>query len=172
MIKELGLPREALVNLIVRDREALLPRGSTVVENGDELHLLVRRETRREIGRLTTLWREGPLETPIQPAIGVRGSPQIFSVRPTRPSDGDTGAPAELGGIQVARILRTRSDVAAAVVVLADGRFAVTGPDLIAMGGRRNLARWCVERAERLADSPQDRAWLQEAIGVIDTPAL
>ena len=32
MIKALGLPRESLVNLIVRDGEAMLPRGSTVVE--------------------------------------------------------------------------------------------------------------------------------------------
>ena len=44
MVKELGLPRDALINLIVRDGEALLPRGSTIVEAGDELHILVRRE--------------------------------------------------------------------------------------------------------------------------------
>lgn len=172
MIKELGLPREALVNLIVRAGEALLPRGSTAIESGDELHLLVRRETRREIAQLTTLWREGPIERPALPRIGVRGSPQIFSVRPTRPADGDTGAPASIGGVEVVRVLRTRSDVPAAVVVLADGRFAVTGPRLIAMGGRRNLARWCSERAERSSTNAQDRAWLQEAIGVIDAPAL
>jgi cell volume regulation protein A len=172
MIKELGLPREALVNLIVRDGEAILPRGSTVIEPGDELHLLVRRESRSSIDRLTLTWREGPLEVPAAPRIGLRGSPQVFSVRPTRPADGDTGAPTEVAGIEVARILRTRSDVPAAVVVLADGRFAVTGPDLIASGGRRNLARWCAERAERPAISPQDRAWLQEAIGVIDVPGM
>ncbi len=62
--------------------------------------------------------------------------------------------------------------LAAAVVVLADGRFAVTGPDLVALGGRRHLARWCSERAERPSTSAQDRAWLQEAIGVIDAPGL
>ena len=44
----------------------------------------------------------------------------------------------------------------------------MTGPDLIAVGGRRNLTRWCAERAERKSISPQDRAWLQDAIGVID----
>jgi cell volume regulation protein A len=172
MIKELGLPREALVNLIVRDREAILPRGSTVIEPGDELHLLVRRESRGGIDRLTRTWREGPLEVPTAPRIGLRGSPQVFSVRPTRDGDGDTGAPEEISGIEVARVLRTRSDVPAAVVVLADGRFAVTGPDLIASGGRRHLARWCAERAERPTTSPQDRAWLQEAIGVIDVPGM
>ena len=57
MIKELGLPREALINLIVRDEQALLPRGSTVIEADDELHLLVRRENRNEIARLIETWR-------------------------------------------------------------------------------------------------------------------
>jgi len=172
MVKSLGLPREALVNLIVRDHEAVLPRGSTVVEAGDEIHLLVRRESRGEIAEITRRWREGPIEEPAALAITMRGSPQVFSVRPTRPADGDTGAPVELGGVPVAGIMRTRSDVPAAVAVLVDGRFAVTGPDLIATGGRRNLARWCTERAERSNTSDQDRAWLQEAIGVIDAPGV
>ncbi|MDQ3102374.1 MAG: potassium/proton antiporter [Actinomycetota bacterium] len=172
MVKELGLPREALINLIVRDGEAVLPRGSTVVEPGDEIHLLVRRETRGAIGELTRRWREGPIDRPAAPPIAVRGSPQVFSVRPTRPDDGDTGAPERIGGVQVARILRTRSDVPSAVVVLVDGRFAITGPKLIALGGRRNLSRWAAERAERASTSAQDRSWLQEAIGVIDAPNI
>jgi potassium/hydrogen antiporter len=172
MIKELGLPRKALINLIVRDEQALLPRGSTVVAAGDELHLLVRRETRNEITRLIETWREGPIEGPPTLPIGVRGSPAIFSVRPTRASDGDTGNPRTVDGVAVAVSLRTRSDVPAAIVVLVDGRFAVTGPDLIAVGGRRNMTRWCAERADRKTTSPQDRAWLQEAIGTIDVPAL
>jgi cell volume regulation protein A len=172
MIKTLGLPRESLVNLIVRDGEALLPRGSTVVEQGDEIHLLVRRENRRSIGALTRRWRDGPLDQPTAPSIGVRGSPQIFSVRPTRAEDGDTGAPSHVSGIDVAAVLRSRPDVAAAVTVLVDGRFAVTGPELIAVGGRRNLSRWCRERAERAVTSDQERAWLQEAVGVIGAPNL
>ncbi len=172
MIRELGLPREALINLIVRDEQALLPRGSTVIEADDELHLLVRRENRNEIARLIETWRSGPIEGPPTLPIGIRGSPAIFSVRPTRSSDGDTGTPTAVDGVEVALTLRTRPDVPASIVVLVDGRFAVTGPDLIAVGGRRNLARWCAERAERLSTSPQDRAWLQEAIGAIDAPAL
>jgi cell volume regulation protein A len=172
MVKELGLPRESLVNLIVREGEALLPRGSTTIEAGDELHLLVRRESRREINRLIRTWREGPIEVPAPPVIELRGSPQVFSVRPTRPEDGDTGNPVAVNGTPVARVLRTRPDKPAAIAILADGRLAVTGPDLIAAGGRRHLTRWCAERAERHAATPQDRAWLQEAIGVIDTPAL
>jgi potassium/hydrogen antiporter len=171
LIKELGLPREALINLMVRDGEAVLPRGSTSVAAGDELHILVRRENRREIDRLVRTWREGPIVGLPTLRISGRGSPAIFSVRPTRESDGDTGAPTSVDGTGVAATLRSRSDIPAAVVALVDGRFAVTGPDLIAVGGRRNLARWCAERAERRTTDPQDRAWLQEAIGAIDAPA-
>ncbi|HET6831735.1 MAG TPA: potassium/proton antiporter, partial [Solirubrobacterales bacterium] len=172
MVKELGLPRQALVNIIVRDGQALLPRGSTVIAGGDELHLLVRRERHAEISRLIESWHAGPLPEPPRLPIGLRGSPAIFSVRPTRPGDGDTGAPDVVDGVAVAMTLRSRSDVPAAVVVLADGRFAVTGPDLIAVGGRRTLAGWCAKRAVQASISAQDRAWLQEAIGTIDAPDL
>ncbi len=172
MVKELGLPRDALVNLIVREGEALPPRGSTVIEAGDELHLLIRREAREVVGELTTAWRNGPIgELPLS-ELGVRGAPQVFSVRPTRAGDGDTGTPARVGGVEVARVLRTRSDRSAAVVALMDGRFAVTDPELIALGGRRALARWCVSRADRERISPQERAWWQEAVGVLNAPAL
>lgn len=170
MVKRLGLPREALVNLIVRDGEALLPRGSTVVEADDELHVLVNGRTRREVDRVTQTWRDGPIERPEEIPIALSGAPQVFSVRRTRPGDGDTGAPERVFGIEVAAVLRARSDVAAAVAVVADGRFAITGPDLIAVGGRRVLARWCAARAAREGLSEQDRAWLQEAIGVINAP--
>ena len=169
-VKDLGLPREALVNLIVRRGEAVLPRGSTIIDPGDEIHVLVRRETRREVGRLTRRWREGPIERPPVVPIGLRASPQVFSVRPTRPEDGDTGAPKAINGVEVIRVLRTRPDEPAAIVVLADGRFGVTGPRLVAVGGRLNLIRWCNERADRPKVTPQDRAWLQECIGVIDAP--
>jgi cell volume regulation protein A len=172
MIKDLGLPRQALVSVIVRDGQALLPRGSTMIAGDDELHVLVRRERHGEIERLLETWRDGPIPGPQKLPIGLRGSPAIFSVRPTRPDDGDTGDPATVDGIEVALTLRTRSDVPAAVVVLADGRFAVTGPDLIAVGGRQTLSRWCTRRARGEAVSPQDRAWLQEAIGTIDAPDL
>ena len=171
-VKELGLPREALVNLIVRQGTALPPRGSTMIEAGDELHLLIRREARETVGALTSRWRKGPVGEPPLATLGVRGAPSIFTVRPTRTADGDTAAPAALDGVDVARILRSRSDQLSAVVALMDGRFAVTAPDVIALGGRRALARWCVERADRVATTPQERAWLQEAVGVLNAPAM
>ncbi len=171
-VKELGLPRDALVNVIVRGGEALPPRGSTVIEADDELHLLIRREARQQVGRLVSLWRKGPIgEKPLSELVP-RGSPQIFSVRPSAPEDGDTGNPERLDEVEVARVLRTRSDRAASVVALADGRFAVADPDIVALGGRRALARWCVERADRPETSPQERSWWQEAVGVLNAPAL
>jgi len=172
MVKELGLPRNALVNLIVRDREAIPPRGSTVIEAGDELHLLIRREARAEVDRLTERWRTGPIGLKPLPELGVRGSPAVFSVRPPTPDDGDPGAPRRLAGIDVARVLRSSSTRTAAVSVLHDGRFAVTTPDLVAIGGRRALAHWSGERAERTEIRPQERAWWQEVVGVLNAPAL
>ena len=58
-VRELELPREALVNVIVRDGHAIPPRGSTELHEGDELHILVRSELRDEVEALTEKWREG-----------------------------------------------------------------------------------------------------------------
>jgi cell volume regulation protein A len=56
-VRELGLPREALVSVIVREGEAIPPRGSTRVEGGDRLHLLVRQEHANDVIALTERWR-------------------------------------------------------------------------------------------------------------------
>src|SRR4051812_26792972 len=41
-VGELGLPRDALLNVIVRGEQAIPPRGSTLVAAGDRLHVIVR----------------------------------------------------------------------------------------------------------------------------------
>ena len=56
-VRELGLPRDALVAVIVRDGEAVPPRGSTLIEDGDRLYVLSRRESRRAVERLFDAWR-------------------------------------------------------------------------------------------------------------------
>ena len=56
-VRELELPRDALVAVIVRDGEALPPRGSTQIERGDRLYVLSRRESRRTVERLFDDWR-------------------------------------------------------------------------------------------------------------------
>jgi cell volume regulation protein A len=59
-VRELGLPRDdALVTLIVRDNEAVPPRGSSVIHAGDYLNILVRREAAPLLPGLFDRWRSG-----------------------------------------------------------------------------------------------------------------
>jgi potassium/hydrogen antiporter len=165
MVRELGLPREALLNVIVRDGRAIPPRGSTEVREGDELHILVRGELREEVEELTRQWHRGPVGTPPPEAVPRRGS-QVFTVRPGG-EIADPSAPKQIDGIAVAAILRSRRDRNSALTVLADGRYAITTETLVAMGSRQALARWCERRAGRAGDDPSERAWWQEAIGAL-----
>lgn len=165
LVRELGLPREALLNVIVRDGRAIPPRGSTEVREGDELHILVRGELREEVEELTRQWHQGPVGTPPPEAVPRRGS-QVFTVRPGG-EIADPSAPREIDGIAVAAILRSRRDRNSALTVLADGRYAITTETLVAMGSRQALARWCERRAARAGDDPAERAWWQEAIGAL-----
>ena len=70
-------------------------------------------------------------------------------------------------------MLRSRRDRPGALVALADGRYAVTGDDLVAVGGRRALAGWCERRAAaRAGDDPVERAWWQEVDRRADAPGV
>ena len=60
LVRELGLPRDALLSVIVRGDEALLPRGSTRIEAADRLHVMVREEVAEEMDDLLERWRVGP----------------------------------------------------------------------------------------------------------------
>jgi len=170
LVKELGLPREALVHLIVRDGRAIAPRGSTRIEARDELHLLVQEEQRDEVEQLTRLWREGPMGSAAPLLLPPRGAPQVFTVRPGHTLDGDPTRPEEVDGIGVRARLRTRRDQPGALVALADGRFAVTGERHVAIGGRRALADWCARRALRPEIEEAERSWWQEAAGALIVP--
>jgi cell volume regulation protein A len=170
LIRELGLPRQALVHLIVRDGRAIAPRGSTRIEPGDELHLLVQEPQREEVEGLTRRWREGPLGSPAPLLLPPRGSPQIFSVRPGHTLGGDPALPEQVDGIAVRARLRTRRDEPGALVALADGRFAVTTEAALALGSRRALAEWCGRRALRAGIGEAERSWWQEAAGTLVIP--
>jgi potassium/hydrogen antiporter len=165
-IRELELPREALVNVIVRDGHAIPPRGSTEMRAGDELHILVRGELRDEVEALTETWTKGPVGRPPPPALPHRAASQIFSVRPAREGD-DPMALSEVDGIPVLTVLRSRRDGVGAMAALADGRYAVTSDDVIAVGGRRALAGWCERRAARPGVDQAERAWWQEVTGAL-----
>jgi cell volume regulation protein A len=165
-VRELELPREALVNVIVREHHAIPPRGSTLLQEGDELHILVRGELRDEVEEMTKRWVEGPVGKPPPPPLPRRAASQVFSVRPTRDGE-DPVKPEVVDGVAVVAILRSRRDAVGVMAALADGRYAVTGEDVIAIGGRRALADWCEERAAREGIPPQEHAWLQEVTGAL-----
>lgn len=57
MVRELGLPRTALVAVIVRRGEPIPPRGSTVVRAGDLLYILSPRTGRADVEDVFERWR-------------------------------------------------------------------------------------------------------------------
>jgi cell volume regulation protein A len=57
VVRELGLPREALVVVVVRGDEAIPPRGSTKIEPGDVLFVLVPHGKRPEVEDVFARWR-------------------------------------------------------------------------------------------------------------------
>ncbi|HEX4670369.1 MAG TPA: potassium/proton antiporter [Solirubrobacterales bacterium] len=165
-VRDLELPREALVNVIVRDGHAIPPRGSTEMRDGDELHILVRSELREEVEALTNVWTKGPVGRQRPPTLPRRGASQVFSVRPVRRGD-DLRGLNEVEGVPVLAVMRSRGDSNGAMVALADGRYAVTSETVIAIGGRRALADWCERKAERPGVDAAERAWWQEVTGAL-----
>ena len=57
-VRELGLPRSALIALVARGKDTIPPRGSTVIEAGDRLFVLVPRSDRPELEDVFTRWRQ------------------------------------------------------------------------------------------------------------------
>ncbi|MBA3328666.1 MAG: potassium/proton antiporter, partial [Solirubrobacterales bacterium] len=60
-VRDLGLPRDALVNLLVRDEQALPPRGSTRLQDGDRLYIVARQSAVLALTALRERWRTGPV---------------------------------------------------------------------------------------------------------------
>ena len=162
-LRDLGLPRDALVSLILRGEEALLPRGSTRVEAGDRLLIIVRHEVAGELPQLLERWRAGPIHAPVRPPRTYTGTVPIYTTRPWTADDGDPAHPRAVVGREVVEHLRTRRDVPGALVILADGRFAVTGP--ILMVGPATQVQAQVRRRLTRAQDSAEQAWWQEVIG-------
>jgi potassium/hydrogen antiporter len=164
-VRELGLPRDALLSVIVRGEEAVLPRGSTRIEAGDRLHLVVRSEVAKRMGEVVERWEAGPVgPPPMERQAGVGAA--VFSSRPwDAERDGEAAYPEEVDGVPVHEYLRTRRDKGGALVSLTDGRYAVTGPTL-ALGGAKQLQAYARRRLARETDDAI-RAWWQEVIGAL-----
>jgi len=56
-VREIGLPRSALIAVIARAGETIPPRGSTVIEPGDRLFVLIPRSMRPELEDVFFRWR-------------------------------------------------------------------------------------------------------------------
>jgi potassium/hydrogen antiporter len=164
-VRELGLPRDALLSVIVRGDEAVLPRGSTRVEAGDRLHVVVRSEVADRMGDLVARWGAGPVLGDEVPRGSLTGSFVFTSRGWDEERDGDPGYPREIDGVPVRTHLRTRRDTRGALVTLTDGRFAVTGPTL-AVGGPLQVQAYARRRLARETDDTA-RAWWQEVIGAL-----
>src|ERR687898_1740931 len=165
LVRELGLPRDALLSVIVRGEEALLPRGSTRIEADDRLHVMVREEVAGDMRDLLERWRLGPVGVPPQRQVPMRAGQAVFTTRTWTEADGDAGFPKVIAAVPVAEQIRTRRDTRGALVVLEDGRFAVTGP-LLAIGGPLQVQRYARRRLSA-EDDAAARAWWQEGIGAL-----
>jgi cell volume regulation protein A len=168
-VRESGLPREALLNVIIRGDQAVLPRGATRVEAGDRLHLLVRQEAAIELRELLERWRTGPVGPAVRRRPPPRAAPRPFTLRPWDERDGNPARPDSVGGVPVHEQIRTRRDGGVgALVVLADGRYAFTG-DVLGMGTRQAVQD-AARRQLRLASDDAERGWWRQVIGALAAP--
>jgi cell volume regulation protein A len=56
-VRDLGLPRNALVAVVNRGSDTIPPRGSTMVEPGDRLFVLIPRTNRADLEDVFARWR-------------------------------------------------------------------------------------------------------------------
>jgi trk system potassium uptake protein TrkA len=69
-ISELGVPRDATVVAVIRERHVIVPRGETVVEAGDEVLVLVTPDSEEAVKTLFV----GTRAAPVGPAAGATGA--------------------------------------------------------------------------------------------------
>jgi potassium/hydrogen antiporter len=165
-VRDLGLPREAVVNVIVREDQAIPPRGATRLRAGDRIHVLMRHEAAGQVPALTRRWQEGPIGPRPRAPRRPQGREPILTARPWREVDGDPAHPATIADQRVLEQLRIRRDCPGGLYVLDDGRYALAGP-VMAIGGRTQISAWARRRMSRV--SADERAWLQTVIGALAT---
>ena len=104
-VRDLGLPREALVNVIVRGGRAIPPRGSTKLASGDVLHILIRSEAVKQIYPLLERWRQGPIRREIAGDEEVWMTMPVYRARRPRPGTAESSGQRPLVlGAEVRRL--------------------------------------------------------------------
>jgi potassium/hydrogen antiporter len=93
------------------------------------------------------------------------GSAQVLTVRPWTDGDGDPAFPKRILGNEVTGQLLVRLDRPGALVTLADGRYAFTGP-VLGVGSASALQE-AARRRLTSADSEVERDWWREVVGVL-----
>jgi cell volume regulation protein A len=162
-VRDLGLPHDATVNVIVRGDQAVAPRGSTHVEAGDTLHLLVRNEVAGGVRTLLERWRDQRLTSP-EPDTGAQDLGPLLA-EPWTAEHGDPGDPELVAGVPVVAMVQARRDAGGALVILEDGRAAVTGTSLVA--GSAELLRRYAQRRLSSARDASDELWWREVIAAL-----
>jgi cell volume regulation protein A len=161
-VRDLGLPHDATLNVIVRGAEAVPPRGSTQIEVGDTLHLLVRDEVAGGMPDLLDRWRNlGPSE----PAAPTHVPEEALLTQAWSAEHGDASDPDLVAGVPVVRLVQRRPDARGALVWLEDGRFAISGATLVA--GSRDLVRRYASRRLSVAQGPAEEAWWHQVIAAL-----
>ena len=165
-VRDLGLPRDALLSVIVRGEEAVLPRGSTRIEAGDRLHVVVRTEVAEYMEEVVSHWESGPVGPPpveARPAVRIRGA-SARGRGTTRP----TATPRIHRRSTASRCASTCARAATGAArwwCSPTDATRVTGPTL-AVGGTRQVQAYARRRLTREADDTS-RAWWQEVIGAL-----
>jgi potassium/hydrogen antiporter len=162
-VGELELPNEVALTVIVRANDAVPPRPGALIRAGDTLYLLAREEVESRVRDLFEQWRDPLWEPPSGRLPAADDAPEILLVtQPWEEEHGDPSDPDVLGGVPVLDRLRTRRDSGGALVLLEDGRYAVTGSSLT-IGPAELLARYARRRSAANARDAEQTWWREVA---------
>jgi potassium/hydrogen antiporter len=153
---DLPLPPEASVMVIVRAEEAIPPQRDTRIETGDRVHVMVREEAAGALMSTLDVWQHG------ERAYGRRP----VAPRPWTAAAGDPAHPVRVAGLAVAEHRLMRADLPGALVVLEDGRQALTGPVYL-IADRSELRRYAGERQARAGTNAEGR-WWRDVLDALD----
>ena len=84
-------------------------------------------------------------------------------MRPWGAADGDASDPREIAGQAVVERLRVRAERPGALVILADGRYALTG-EILVTGSRDAVTQWARRRVQATPDDDEESVWLTGVI--------